>query len=143
MDRAIFHIDGCYNIPNFRVVGVPCRTCQAPHTAFRGFGGPQGMVVMEHIMDHLAVASGVSGVQVRQSSMYQTGDVTPFGMRLGDSGPWNVPYMWERVLRQSKMAMRREEVAKFNAESKWLKRGLAIVPTKFGIAFTAKFMNQG
>ena len=66
MDRALFHVDNCYNWPNFHSVGTPCKTSQPPHTAFRGFGGPQGMVITEHIMDHLAVECNISGDTLRR-----------------------------------------------------------------------------
>ena len=145
VDRALFHVDGCYYFPNFRAEGVPCRTVQAPHTAFRGFGGPQGMAVTEHVMDHLAVACKVPSDHLRRSNMYKEGDHTPFGMILGEShsGKWNVPSMWDRLHREGQVEHRRKHIQEFNEKHKWIKRGLAIVPTKFGIAFTAKYMNQG
>lgn len=145
VDRALFHVDGCYNFPNFRCEGVACKTVQPPHTAFRGFGGPQGMVIAEHVMDHLATACGISGDLLRRSNMYKTGDHAPFGMVLGeeDGGKWNVPAMWDRLYEEVDVAHRRKHIAEFNAKSKWVKRGLSFTPTKFGIAFTAKYMNQG
>ncbi|KAL9183361.1 hypothetical protein ACHAXT_005148 [Thalassiosira profunda] len=145
LDRALFHIDNCYLWPNFHSVGTPCRTSQPPHTAFRGFGGPQGMVVTEHIMDHLAVACNVSGDKLRRDNMYTLRDATPFGMRFGGefTGKWNVPSMWDRLYTELDVAGRREAAAEFNRKNKWIKRGVGFIPTKFGIAFTAKFMNQG
>eukprot|EP00566_Odontella_aurita_P036259 CAMPEP_0113545998 /NCGR_PEP_ID=MMETSP0015_2-20120614/11568_1 /TAXON_ID=2838 /ORGANISM="Odontella" /LENGTH=1428 /DNA_ID=CAMNT_0000446417 /DNA_START=478 /DNA_END=4764 /DNA_ORIENTATION=- /assembly_acc=CAM_ASM_000160 len=145
MDRALFHVDGCYRWPNFRAVGVPCKTAQAPHTAFRGFGGPQGIAVCEHVVDHLAVACGVSGDELRRSNMYRVGESLPFGMRIGEeySGRWNVPGMWDRLHRELDVAERRRGIEEFNEKNTYVKRGLSFVPTKFGIAFTAKFMNQG
>lgn len=142
VDRALFHVDGCYFFPHFRAEGVPCKTVQPPHTAFRGFGGPQGIVVAEHVMDHLALACNVSGDDLRRSNMYKDGDHIPFGMIVGEktSGKWNVPVMWDRLSHELNVARRRSEIAEFNSKNKWTKRGLAFVPTKFGIAFTAKFM---
>ena len=145
LDRALFHVDNCYNWPNFQSVGTPCKTSQPPHTAFRGFGGPQGMVVTEHIMDHLAKACGVSGDKLRRENMYTLEDSTPFGMRFGGefTGKWNVPSMWDRLYTELDIPARREAAAEFNKKNKWKKRGVGLLPTKFGIAFTAKFMNQG
>ena len=70
LDRALFHVDNCYNWPHFQSKGTPCKTSQPPHTAFRGFGGPQGMVVTETIIDHLALACNVSGDKLRRDNMY-------------------------------------------------------------------------
>jgi xanthine dehydrogenase/oxidase len=142
MDRALFHVDGCYYYPHFRAEGVPCKTAQAPHTAFRGFGGPQGMVIAEHVIDHLALACDVSGDELRRNNMYKDGDHIPFGMIVGEkhSGKWNIPVMWERLWREVGLERRRQGIDAFNAKNKWTKRGLAFLPTKFGIAFTAKFM---
>lgn len=145
MDRALFHVDGCYNFPNFRCEGVACKTAQPPHTAFRGFGGPQGMAATEHVLGHLALACHVPIDVLRRSNMYQNGDLTPFGMAIGeeDSGKWNVPVMWDRMVSELNIAHRRQQIAEFNDKNKYLKRGLCILPTKFGIAYTAKYMNQG
>ena len=146
VDRALFHVDNCYNFPNFRAKGIACKTVQAPHTAFRGFGGPQGMVVTEHIMDHLAIACKADPDQLRRSNMYENGDATPFGIILGtkgSTGKWNVPSMWDRLYQELDVPSRRAAIAEFNKKNQFLKRGLSFVPTKFGIAFTAKYMNQG
>lgn len=77
--------------------------------------------------------------------MYKAGEATHFGMVLNDEfgGAWNVPKMWDRLEKELDVPKRRAEAAEFNAKNKWLKRGVALVPTKFGIAFTAKYMNQG
>lgn len=140
MDRAIFHLDSCYKWPSLRVRGRVCRTHQAPHTAFRGFGGPQGMMVAEAIMDHLACATKADPIALRTANMYRQGDQTHFGQELV---LWNVPRAWAELQQTGQLAERRAAVAEFNAAHKWRKRGLALIPTKFGINFTAKFMNQG
>lgn len=103
------------------------------------------MVACEHVIDHLAVACGVSADQLRRTNMYQPSHVTPFGMIIGEkfSGKWNVPTMWDRLYSELGVEQRRKDIDAFNAKNKWLKRGLSLVPTKFGIAFTAKYMNQG
>ncbi len=145
MDRALFHLDNCYYWPEFLAVGIPCKTAQAPHTAFRGFGGPQGLATCEHILDHLAIKCSVSPVDIRRNNMYQNNEATPFGMIMNEttSGKWNVPTMWDKLCNGLDIVSRREEIEKFNAKNKLVKRGMAVTPTKFGIAFTAKFMNQG
>lgn len=145
VDRALFHSDGCYNFPNFRCRGVVCKTVQAPHTAFRGFGGPQGMAANEHVMEHLALACNVPVDAFRRSNMYKVGDITHFGMIIGeqDGGKWNVPSMWDRMYLDLNVAQRRQKISEFNSAHKYLKRGLSFLPTKFGIAYTAKYMNQG
>jgi xanthine dehydrogenase/oxidase len=145
MDRALFHVDGCYYFPNFRAEGVVCKTVQPPHTAYRGFGGPQGMAACEHVMDHLALACKVSSDEFRRKNMYKAGQPTHFGMILdeGDGGKFNVPSMWDRLENELGVSKFRAEADEFNAKNKWLKRGVAVIPTRFGIAFTAKYMNQG
>ena len=145
LDRALFHVDNCYYWPNFHAVGYPCKTSQPPNTAFRGFGGPQGLFVCEHVMDHLALACGVSGDALRRDNMYTLQHATPFGMRFGGefTGKWNVPSMWDRLYTELDVESRRKSASEFNKRNKWTKRGVGFVPTKFGIAFTAKFMNQG
>jgi xanthine dehydrogenase/oxidase len=96
-------------------------------------------------MDHLALACRVSGDVLRRTNMYNVGDLLPFGMIIGEdhSGKWNVPSMWDRVYSEMQVEHRRSHIKEFNEKNKWLKRGLAVLPTKFGIAFTAKYMNQG
>jgi len=147
MDRAIFHVDSCYYFPNIQVEGVVCKTTQPPHTAFRGFGGPQGMAACEHVIDHLALACRVNADEFRRKNLYETGRglETHFGMILDDEngGKWHVPAMWDRLETELGISKMREAAAEFNAKNKWLKRGVSIIPTKFGIAFTAKYMNQG
>ena len=142
VDRALFHVDGCYFYPNFRAEAVACKTAQPAHTAYRGFGGPQGIVVAEQVMDHLALACHIPGDVLRRTNMYKNGDHIPFGMIVGEttSGKWNVPTMWDRLFQELDVPRRRSEIETFNSKNKWIKRGLAFLPTKFGIAFTAKFM---
>lgn len=144
MDRAILHVDGVYFFPNFDVVGIACKTAQAPHTAFRGFGGPQGIAACEHVMDHLALACSVPKDIIRRANMYSENQTTHFGMDVGQSsGKWNVPSIWDRMVAELNLSQRRQEIDDFNSKNKWVKRGAALIPTKFGIAFTAPHLNQG
>ena len=139
IDRALTHIDGCYNFPNVHVRGRLAKTNTVSNTAFRGFGGPQGMFIaetyMEEIADHLAIPVD----KLREINMYEPNDHTHFKQALKD---WHVPLMYEQILQGSDYAERRQAVDDYNAKHKWKKRGLAIIPTKFGISFTALFLNQ-
>ena len=139
IDRALTHIDGCYKYPNVHVRGRLAKTNTVSNTAFRGFGGPQGMFIaetyMEEIADHLAIPVD----KLREINMYESNDRTHFKQALKD---WHVPLMYQQVLQGSDYAERRKAVDDYNAEHKWKKRGLAIIPTKFGISFTALFLNQ-
>jgi len=140
LHRGLFHIDNVYYIPNIRAFGRACKTNQPSHTAFRGFGGPQGLMVAEAAIDHVARALGMPGHVLREKNMYKEGQRTHFNQVLTKC---TVRRAWEECMRRVDFKKRQEECKTFNAEHRWRKRGVAIIPTKFGIAFTAKFMNQG
>ncbi len=159
MDRALFHIDNAYKWPHLRCRGVVCRTNLPSNTAFRGFGGPQALVFAEHILDHLTTelqkiqsqtgggGSGGSGgsvphspFSVRRSNLYSEGDETHFNQALEN---WNVPRCMDEIYESADVEERLQRVEAFNSAHRFRKRGLEVVPTKFGISFTAKFMNQG
>jgi xanthine dehydrogenase/oxidase len=142
MDRALFHVDGSYNWGSVRAHGIVCKTIQAPHTAYRGFGGPQGIAVCEHIIDRLALKVGVPSYKLRADNFYAEGDCTHFRQVIEEK-TWNVPRAFDDLIRKVKYEERLAACDKFNSENKYKKRGVAVLPTKFGIAFTAKFMNQG
>jgi xanthine dehydrogenase/oxidase len=139
VDRALSHIDGCYHIPNIYVRGRICKTNTVSNTAFRGFGGPQGMFIAEQMMDEVADHLGMPAEKLREINLYKPEQETHFRQVLQD---WHVPLMWKQVLAESDYDRRRVEVDKFNEEHKWQKKGLALIPTKFGISFTALFLNQ-
>ncbi|EWC48718.1 xanthine dehydrogenase [Drechslerella stenobrocha 248] len=139
LDRALAHIDGCYNIPNVHVRGKVCRTNTVSNTAFRGFGGPQGMFIAETYMSEVADALGMSVDKLREINYYHEGDLTHFNQELED---YHIPIMTDAVKQECDYESRRAAVDEFNATHKWKKRGLALIPTKFGISFTALFMNQ-
>lgn len=140
MDRALFHSDSVYKWPAIFVRGQICRTNQPSHTAFRGFGGPQGLYVSESVITHLAHASGKHVDILREKNFYQDGDKTHFGQTLVE---FFIPRIWKEIYALACINERRLEIDRFNLENRWKKRGLAVLPTKFGINFTAKFMNQG
>ena len=139
VDRGLSHIDGCYKIPNVHVRGRLAKTNTVSNTAFRGFGGPQGMFIAESYMEEVADRLGIPVEKLREINFYKPNQKTHFNQELKD---WYVPLMYKQVLQESDYASRRKAVEAYNASSKWKKRGLAIIPTKFGISFTAIFLNQ-
>ena len=139
VDRSLSHIDGCYHIPNVHVRGRLAKTNTVSNTAFRGFGGPQGMFISETYMEEIADHLSIPVERLREINMYKPHEITHFNQELKD---WHVPLMYQQVLDGADYAERRQAVEQFNHEHKWKKRGLAIIPTKFGISFTAIFLNQ-
>ncbi|EPY82416.1 xanthine dehydrogenase/oxidase [Camelus ferus] len=140
MERALFHMDNSYKIPNIRGTGRLCKTNLPSNTAFRGFGGPQGLFIAEYWMSEVAVTCGLPAEEVRRKNLYREGDLTHFNQRLEG---FNLPRCWDECLKSSQYDARKKEVDKFNRENCWKKRGLCIIPTKFGISFTVPFLNQG
>lgn len=139
VDRALSHVDGVYKIPNVFVRGRVCKTNTVSNTAFRGFGGPQGMFICESFMEEVADRLEMPIEELREINMYKSGEKTHFNQELKD---WYVPLMWNQLRQECDWERRTQEVAAFNAKSKWKKRGMALIPTKFGISFTALFLNQ-
>lgn len=141
MDRGVLHVDNCYDFGAVRACAYPCRTNIASNTAFRGFGGPQGMFVAETIIYEVSNALGVTPEELRARNFYPLkGGETPYKQKLGDD--FTVPIMAEKLLSEVDYPKLRQEVDRFNSTSKWIKRGLASVPTKFGVSFGVKFLNQ-
>ncbi|XP_017011536.2 xanthine dehydrogenase-like [Drosophila takahashii] len=140
LERAMFHFENCYRIPNVRVMGRLCKTNLASNTAFRGFGGPQGMFAGEHIIRDVARIVGRDVVDVMRLNFYKTGDYTHYRQQL-DHFP--IERCLEDCLRQSRYEKKLEEITAFNRENRWRKRGMAVVPTKYGIAFGVLHLNQG
>jgi xanthine dehydrogenase large subunit len=138
--RAMFHADNCYLLPNVEIVGRVCRTHRVSNTAFRGFGGPQGMIMIEEIMDRIARSLNLPPHVVREWNFYRPGDRTHYGQVVRDAD--RIERIWHELLASSEFEARTEEVARFNAEHTDRKRGLSITPVKFGISFTTAFFNQ-
>lgn len=138
-ERAMSHIDGCYKIPNIHIRGRICKTNTMSNTAFRGFGGPQGMFIAETYMTEVADRLGMSVDKFREINLYKPLEETHFNQPLTD---WHVPLMYQQVITESDYTTRRAAAESFNATHKWRKRGLALIPTKFGISFTALWFNQ-
>jgi xanthine dehydrogenase/oxidase len=140
LHRLLLHVDNCYHWPALRVKGFICKTNLPSNTAFRGFGGPQGMQITEHILDHVAHRIGVHVNVIRELNMYHDGDVTHFNQPLQ---PFLARECWSKMKQLSLLATKQQQVEKFNRENRFVKRGIACVPTKFGVAFGALFLNQG
>lgn len=141
LDRALFHIDNGYFIPDVTVTGHVAKTNLPSNTAFRGFGGPQGMAVMEDIMSRVAERLGLEPAEVRRKNFYGAAprNLTPYWQEVKDS---RLPRVFDELLQSSEYAKRKVEVDAFNASHKHAKRGIAITPVKFGISFTTSFLNQ-
>ncbi|KAH0051011.1 xanthine dehydrogenase, partial [Aureobasidium melanogenum] len=139
VDRALSHVDNVYKIPNVFVRGRVAKTNTVSNTAFRGFGGPQGMFITETFMSEIADKLGMDVDHLREINMYQPGDKTHFLQELKD---YYVPLMYKQVKEESNYEERKKEVAAYNEKSKYFKRGISLIPTKFGISFTALFLNQ-
>ena len=143
LDRAMFHLDGAYFVPALRFEGRACRTHRPSNTAFRGFGGPQGMVVVEEVMNHAAAKLGLDPAELRARNFY--------GAAPRDRAPYGQPIPAEHnrlatihasLMESSDYAARRQAIEAFNASSRWVKRGIGYQPVKFGISFTKSILNQ-
>lgn len=147
-DRACLHIDNCYYIPNLKLISHRCKTNTQSATAFRGFGGPQGMFGIETIIEQIANDIGKDPLDVRMLNIYKdpavSGNpatmVTQYGQTIAD---WVGDKVITQVAAEAKYCERRGSVNAFNKVNKRRKRGLALVPLKFGISFTATMLNQG
>jgi xanthine dehydrogenase large subunit len=140
MWRSLFHCDNAYHLPAVEVTGRVCRTHKTSQTAFRGFGGPQAMIVIEDILSQAAHRLSIPGDVIRARNLYRDGDTTHYGQPVDNAGRLGV--LWERLKQTSRFDARRADVAAFNARRDDVKRGLAMTPVKFGISFTATFYNQ-
>ncbi|XP_070813717.1 xanthine dehydrogenase/oxidase [Chaetodon trifascialis] len=139
LERALLHMENSYSIANVRGRGFLCRTNLPSNTAFRGFGGPQGMMVAENWMSDVAQSLGRPAEEVRRLNLYVEGESTPFRQILDQ---FTLERCWDECLSRSRYQERRAAIDLYNRKNRWTKRGLAIVPTKFGISFTAAFLNQ-
>jgi xanthine dehydrogenase molybdopterin binding subunit/xanthine dehydrogenase small subunit len=141
-DRALFHLDNGYYIPAVRFTGLIAKTNVASNTAFRGFGGPQGMLVMEEIIDRISRRLGLAPEVVRNRNLYRGSgetNTTHYFQEIGDN---RLRAIWDQVQNQSGFAERRKAVDAWNEAHPRVKRGLAVTPVKFGISFTLTHYNQ-
>ncbi|XP_038698564.1 xanthine dehydrogenase 1-like isoform X2 [Tripterygium wilfordii] len=139
LERAMFHSDNVYEIPNMRVMGRVCFTNFPSHTAFRGFGGPQGMLIAENWIHRIAVELHKNPEEIREINFQTEGAILHYGQQLQH---FTLPPLWNELKLSCNFVEARKGAEKFNLQNRWKKRGVAMVPTKFGISFTAKFMNQ-
>jgi len=140
-DRAMFHLDNAYYLENVAIVSHRCKTHTVSNTAFRGFGGPQGMLVIEAILDDIARTLELDPVDVRRRNLYGAAprDTTHYGQPVEGN---RLPAIFDQLERSSEYRRRRSEVTRWNASQPIIKRGLALTPVKFGISFTSTLFNQ-
>ena len=141
-DRALFHLDNAYYIPAVEFRGQVAKTNLSSNTAFRGFGGPQGMLVIEELLDRIARRLGLTPELVRERNLYRgkgETNTTPYGQELGDN---RLQTIWRELKRSSDLERRRTQLRRWNAAHPHHKRGLAMTPVKFGISFTLSHLNQ-
>jgi xanthine dehydrogenase large subunit len=140
-DRAMFHSDNCYFVPHVAIRSERLKTNTVSATAFRGFGGPQGMLAIERILDHVSLSLGRDPLDVRMANLYGPGrDTTPYGMQVADN---IAPQLIAKLRETSGYDARAQAVEAFNAANPILKKGIALTPVKFGISFTTTHLNQG
>jgi xanthine dehydrogenase large subunit len=138
--RAMFHADNCYHVEHMSVTGHVCRTNLASNTAFRGFGGPQGMIMIEDVIDRVARHLGLLPHEVRRRNFYRSGDTSHYGQPIRDAD--RIERIWNELGQSSQFEARWQAIERFNAQSPHHKRGLAMTPVKFGISFTTAHYNQ-
>ncbi|MFC7503656.1 xanthine dehydrogenase molybdopterin binding subunit [Nocardioides sp. GCM10030258] len=141
LSRALCHIDNAYWIPHLAVDGRIARTHKTSQTAFRGFGGPQGMLVIEDILGRVAPILGIEAHELRRRNFYVDEQPTPYGQPVRHAA--RLDRAWQQVLDTSDFAKRRDDIASHNAQNPDSRRGLAITPVKFGISFNFTSFNQG
>ncbi len=138
MERTLFHCTNSYFIPNVTAKAYCCRTHLPPNTAFRGFGGPQGMFVIEAAITKAADALGVDASVIQQKNLLKTGDELPYGQKvLSEANE-----CWDKTISQFQLDKIKNDVAEFNAKNELYKKGVALMPICFGISFTNTLMNQ-
>jgi xanthine dehydrogenase large subunit len=140
MARTLCHIDNAYFIAHVRVRGTVCRTHKTSQTAFRGFGGPQGMLIVEDLLSRCAPQLGLKPNDLRRRNFYVPGQTTPYGQPVKDAD--RILTVWDTLLEQSEFRIRQAEILAFNAAHPDRKRGLAVTPVKFGISFNFTSYNQ-
>ena len=140
-DRTMFHCDNAYFLENVDIESHRCKTNTVSNTAFRGFGGPQGMYAVEYAIDDIARTLNKDPLEVRRNNFYGIDErnTTPYGQKIEDN---IIAEIVDKLENDAKYQKRRKAVRNFNARNKVLKRGIALTPVKFGISFTATHLNQ-
>jgi xanthine dehydrogenase large subunit len=141
LTKALTHVDNCYWIPNYQAVGYACKTNTVSNTAFRGYGSPQAVLVMEDVVEQMASALGQTPEEIRSINFYrkEAGEETPYGQKIYDN---LIEHCVAQVRSDSAWDSRRKEIDQFNRSSLVIKRGLGMFPLKYGISFPAPFLNQ-
>lgn len=141
LERAMLHADNAYYISNIQVIGKAYKTNLPSNTALRGFGGPQGIAVIETVIDRIARFLKKDASEIRNKNFYQTGNrnITHYGEEVENN---RLQIIYDKLIKSSDYKKRRIEINKFNSKNEFEKKGLAITPVKFGISFTTSFLNQ-
>lgn len=141
MGRAMTHIDNAYFVPHIRITGQVCRTHTPPNTAFRGFGGPQGVATMENILEEIAHTLQRDAADIRRLNCYgiEPHNVTPYGQTVRNN---NLPRLFDELMTRSDYRTRREAVIAFNGSSPTHLKGISMTAVKFGISFNTRYLNQ-
>ena len=140
-ERALLHIDNAYYLENVLVENYLCKTNTASNTAFRGFGGNQGMMAIENIIDHIASSLKKDSAEIRWRNFYQKKkkNITHYNMKVEDNV---IQEIFDQLLKSSNYKSRQLDIKKFNQKNKYIKKGISITPVKFGISFTTWHLNQ-
>ena len=139
LERTLFHASNSYHIPHVKVTAHSCKTNLPPNTAFRGFGGPQGMFVIESAIDHASKNLKVDPDIIQRKNMMDNGDELPYGQIVKECQLKNC---WDEVMELYDVASGKKETEKFNKQNQFYKKGLSLMPVCFGISFTNTMMNQ-
>ncbi|MFN0158690.1 MAG: xanthine dehydrogenase molybdopterin binding subunit [Bacteroidota bacterium] len=141
LERAMLHADNSYFVPNVSITGKVYKTNLPSNTAFRGFGGPQGMAVIEAVIDRIARTLKMDSAEVRYKNFYglESRNTTHYGQVVENNRLFMI---YEKIMKSSDYEKRRKAINEFNAKSEFTKRGMAMTPVKFGISFTTSFLNQ-
>ena len=140
LQRGMFHAENTYYIPHIRIRGRACRTNLPPNTAFRGFGAPQGIFVIESVIERIAYTLKKDPLEIRRLNSYQSGQLSPYGQKVQES---DMAELLDKLKVKSSYPKLKKETEEFNKNNNNKKRGLAVVPVKFGISFTSPVLNQG
>ncbi len=139
LERAMTHIDQCCSTPHMRVRGFICKTNTVSNTAFRAFGGQMGGFTANDILAKVAASLNIRSEDLVERNFYKEGELTHYGQAHID---WNVPALWDELKASSDFERRKAEVDAWNKQNRWKKRGICLLPSKFGISFTALMLNQ-
>lgn len=139
LERTLFHATNSYNIPHVKVTAHSCKTNLPPNTAFRGFGGPQGMFVIESAIDHAAKALQIDPDYIQRKNMMDNGDEFPYGQIVKECQSKNC---WDEAMELYEVTSAKKEIQEFNKQNHFFKKGLSLMPVCFGISFTNTMMNQ-